>query len=269
MLKLKVSILLIFIFVLGNYLVLASFPGIPHQFYGDVEINGLPATNGIVEVKINDEEAGAVNILNGKYGYDPIFLIKDPDSNLNGKLIIFYVNGVESSAYVFENGGVTKLDLSIEVENFCGDGIIMSGEKCDDGENNGVKCNNSEEDCEYCTTSCKIIELKYKEEDDKDKEEDVTKLIFSCSPNWKCGAWSECVEGMMTRTCEDTNNCGLSYNKPAKEMGCESTFLNPVFLEPKQESIKNLSRSVLILISFIIIITLAILANWKLLKNRI
>ena len=43
----------------------------------------------------------------------------------------------------------------------------------------------------------------------------------SCSINWSCTDWSECINGEQTRICTDTNNCGSNYNKPEETQSCE------------------------------------------------
>ena len=48
----------------------------------------------------------------------------------------------------------------------------------------------------------------------------------TCTPNWSCGDWSQCVNGQQTRTCYDTNNCGTTTNKPGTTQAC-STTCNP------------------------------------------
>lgn len=42
-----------------------------------------------------------------------------------------------------------------------------------------------------------------------------------CIENWKCTAWSECVNGKQTRTCTDKNKCGTIANKPIEEKSCK------------------------------------------------
>ncbi len=55
---------------------------------------------------------------------------------------------------------------------YCGDGIKNLGEKCDLGEENGVECDNSEEDCGYCSENCTVIKL------EKEEKESFWEKIF-------------------------------------------------------------------------------------------
>lgn len=41
-----------------------------------------------------------------------------------------------------------------------------------------------------------------------------------CNPNWQCGSWSACSNFQQTRTCTDSNNCGVSDLKPVGAQSC-------------------------------------------------
>ena len=41
-----------------------------------------------------------------------------------------------------------------------------------------------------------------------------------CTPNWKCVAWSNCVNGKQTRTCADFNYCGVLAGQPEITQTC-------------------------------------------------
>lgn len=43
-----------------------------------------------------------------------------------------------------------------------------------------------------------------------------------CSSNWSCSDWSSCVNGIQTRSCTDTKNCGTTENRPALSQSCTS-----------------------------------------------
>ncbi|MEO0249787.1 MAG: hypothetical protein ABIN58_09705 [candidate division WOR-3 bacterium] len=42
----------------------------------------------------------------------------------------------------------------------------------------------------------------------------------SCTGNWYCNDWSECINGVQTRACMDSNNCTTTGNKPPTERQC-------------------------------------------------
>ena len=42
----------------------------------------------------------------------------------------------------------------------------------------------------------------------------------TCTENWSCIGWSDCVNGKQTRTCTDANSCGTTVNKPAESQSC-------------------------------------------------
>ena len=41
-----------------------------------------------------------------------------------------------------------------------------------------------------------------------------------CTPYWQCTDWSACVNGQQTKTCTDSNNCGVATGKPAETQSC-------------------------------------------------
>jgi len=41
-----------------------------------------------------------------------------------------------------------------------------------------------------------------------------------CQERWICSEWSECINGVQTRTCRDENNCGTNSNKPFTSQPC-------------------------------------------------
>ena len=58
----------------------------------------------------------------------------------------------------------------------------------------------------------------------KYKSHKLNIIPSGCEPNWRCTGWSECInDEIMTRNCQDTNNCAYSYNKPIEQTGCETT----------------------------------------------
>jgi hypothetical protein len=45
--------------------------------------------------------------------------------------------------------------------------------------------------------------------------------LVVCVEKWQCTDWKECTEGVQTRGCTDTNNCGTAVNKPVESRSCE------------------------------------------------
>jgi len=43
----------------------------------------------------------------------------------------------------------------------------------------------------------------------------------SCMQNWTCQEWSACVNGERTRTCSDSNSCGVITERPALVQACQ------------------------------------------------
>lgn len=139
----------------------------------------------------------------------------------------------------------------------CGNNILEENEECDDGEDNGIVCDNSSSSCDYCSSECKIITLPYSEENNETEEPEIKHLshgnhyVQFCEPNWKCSGWSECINGVKTRTCYDSNYCAYQYNKPIEKTGCEIIEQSLI-----QEKEKNWGLVFLIITSLILIIAL-------------
>jgi len=44
--------------------------------------------------------------------------------------------------------------------------------------------------------------------------------IASCIPDWSCTDWTDCSNGIQTRTCTDSNSCGTTAGKPSESQTC-------------------------------------------------
>ncbi len=124
------GLLLALVLIVGLFVVPGLGQGItPHQFWGDVFVNGIPANPGaVVSVTVPgvaDPFTTVVDI-NGQYGYDPGFFVAsdDPDTagvkegGVAGDVLTFYVDGVLATTnpagpILFENLGATPVHLSI------------------------------------------------------------------------------------------------------------------------------------------------------------
>lgn len=98
-----------------------AIPALPHAFYGDVTINGVPAPDGSSVSAIASEGTtvavqNPVTTVGGSYGESSPKLLVQGDIP-DGATISFYVNGVNTgSTAVYEaGGGPTRMDLAITV----------------------------------------------------------------------------------------------------------------------------------------------------------
>jgi hypothetical protein len=63
-----------------------------------------------------------------------------------------------------------------------------------------------------------------------------------CLEQWNCTDWSECIEDMQKRTCEEISRCGTQKDKPTEDQGCEkneenkTNELNNTILNPSQSN---------------------------------
>lgn len=136
----KTQTIFILALILLTTSLVSAYPGIPHQFYGDVSVNGQSAPdNNVLVASIEGDEYITVT-KDGEYGYAPnIFYIKDPNGDRAGKTIDFYLGGKNVGSFTFENNGFTKFDISTTTN--CGDGYCLGDETCS-------SCSS---DCGICT----------------------------------------------------------------------------------------------------------------------
>jgi len=170
-----------------------AIPGVPHQFYGSVTLNGRSAPDGtLIVAKINGVEVARTYTKNGRYGYDPIFYIEDPNNDRTGSIITFFVNGIASKTAIFCNGCVTKLDLSATQ--------TQEQEAAPSGGGGAL--------------------ILPSEEKNETQENETIEETQACIERWLCTEWSECKNGIQTRECEDVNKCGTEENKPLLVQPC-------------------------------------------------
>lgn len=182
----------------------------------------------------------------------------------DGSYIMAYCGNGWCDAHKNENESNCPQDC--EAPSFCGDREVDIGEECDEGELNGVPCDNSTSSCDYCNSVCELITLPYSKEPTPIKDpKSIWQISLDkrfCKPNWKCSAWSECENAERTRNCYDTNHCAYSYNKPIEETGCE--IISRAFIE--EEDKKQIIWPSLLFGLIITFILLIILVN--LLKKK-
>jgi len=56
----------------------------------------------------------------------------------------------------------------------------------------------------------------------KEAEIHIT-LADVCVPSWDCNEWSECMDNLQSRQCNDLNQCGTAAGKPEEEKTCGSS----------------------------------------------
>jgi len=189
--------------MLFSHLVFA-IPGVPHQFFGSVTLNGSPAPDGTkVVTKIKGIEVASTITYEGKYGYEPIFFVDDPNSVRAGEEIKFFVNGVDTGERaIFCNACHNRVDLDV---------TIGGGETPGGGGGGGGGGGTTP------TTT---------EEGGEETPEGV-QTEQGCQERWTCSDWGACENGIQTRTCEDENNCGTRNNEPFSSQPC-STIVEAV-----------------------------------------
>lgn len=133
------AVALIALMTIFSVIVYAA-PQVPHQFYGQVTIDGLPAPDGtLVEARIDGVTYAETPTVGGRYGYEPMFQVPadDPgttvvEGGVNGDTVKFYVDGLWAVNHAFLSGEITELPLepTIPFEIFLVDGWNLIGLPC-------------------------------------------------------------------------------------------------------------------------------------------
>lgn len=219
-------IVLFLIMILSSFLVLAA-PGVPNQFYGEVTVNGASAPDDLfVEARVD----GAIFTTltdSGKYGFNPIFYVEDPNNDRQGDTVTFYVGTdsddmIEAQSSVFNNGEVTSHDLSVSGLD------LQSDDDVDDSSSvgSGSTATDSGDTTSSRSTSTSIRSTSDESDSDDDTsssyddEESSYNSDASCESDWVCGEWTECINFQQKRVCVDSNECGLE-DGPETRRSCE------------------------------------------------
>jgi hypothetical protein len=226
-----INMLLIVVALFGLAMVLpkgvSAQPGVPNQFYGTVTVNGAPAQdNLIITAKIGSTVVANTLTKNGKYGYDPnIFYVQDPNGDRQGATITFYVatpSGTEirAATHLFNNGDSTDLPLSVTGDFSTSTTPTATGGGSSGG---GGAGGGSSGGVAPSTTSTTNGGTTNTTNSTNNENAGNTTASGSCTPNWKCSEWTECVNGQQKRVCFDTNECGTNEGKPAQTQSCAQT----------------------------------------------
>jgi len=61
----------------------------------------------------------------------------------------------------------------------------------------------------------------YTREDGKCVKDEPVESSGACEEDWRCGSWSDCEDGIESRTCNDQYSCGTTDLKPVEARECE------------------------------------------------
>lgn len=98
-----------------------------------------------------------------------------------------------------------KINISKSCDGiFCQDSILI----CPDGFVSSCKNTCTEGLCSTCKSNCIGHEI-------VEKQQNIT-----CTENWSCSNWSDCLNGEQTRNCTDQNSCETQLKKPEVSQTC-------------------------------------------------
>jgi hypothetical protein len=198
--------------------------GVPHQFKGDVTVNGGPAPDGLtITARLGGFDVASTTTYNGGYGRNPcelgfspncIFYVTDPNGGSQGSTIGFFINNVQVGSYVLNYGDSTELDFSIDGDlGICGDNLCSSSESC----------SSCSADCGTCpsNTNTGTSGSSGSSGGGGGGGGAAPSGGEDCEEDWSCSEWSTCsVEGKRFRSCIDDNGCGTNENEPSEEETC-------------------------------------------------
>ena len=207
---------LVFVLALAMFSPLASAQqNIPHQFYGNVSVNGRIAPDSMLVVaKIDGADVMATVTLGSSYGYWPntycSFCIPNPNGDRGGEKIEFFVNGIkggESTYTTSDTERTTELNLAI-TGGICGEGLCTSGESC----------SSCPADCGQCTppgggTTGGGGAVSgggggfAGSTNTANRTNTAGSNQAACTQNMTCTDWMDCVNGKQHRVCTDANRC--------------------------------------------------------------
>ena len=198
----------------------------PHQFYGDITINGDPAPTGVtITARVAGNIYGSGIVQNaGQYGYQDIFYVEAGDGqSFDGQSIAFYVNDVLATTYTpYEHGHSTELDISATIEGFGDEDETAStgGSSGGGGGGSASTLSTNEESDEG--NSVNITGVNPADQPGPAPADNGTVLSLSgaCTPDWVCSEWTQCVNGFQNRRCVDANGCGTEQGMPSETRTC-------------------------------------------------
>jgi len=235
-----------------NIVLAQTYP--THQFYGRVYYNGQPAPDGLSVVAKNSygNVILSTKTQDGKYGYNPVFLVNGSTNDV----IHFFVNGIDTGRSEpfcdscfndcgWVNDNCPPFDLSVSgpaiTTTTTPSGVISGGENTG-GTSGGTTT--------IPTTTIVITET----------------IIQGCQEKWTCTKWSECVNGVQTRTCTDENNCGTDLYKPFESQPCGveqiESQINPL------TGLITLTTTQVIVGAITVALIVIIVLGWRIISRR-
>jgi len=244
-----------FLIIILSLSVVLAEPGVPHQFYGDVIINGYSAPNNL-KITVQEANGGVydnestINADFTKDGTYDLYALNNNGGLSDDDLLEFYIKGIFAANHIFRGGASTRLNLSVTIPgyHFCGDGTCDSDEGCsscpsDCGCASGYECKS--DSCVKINTdggspsggggsssssSTPPSENNLNETSNETSGSDTTgnetfdeNETIICEENWKCSEWFECFNSKQKRVCTDLNDCGTETNKPSETQACLET----------------------------------------------
>ncbi|MBI5060861.1 MAG: hypothetical protein HZB67_00945 [Candidatus Aenigmarchaeota archaeon] len=175
---------------------------------GYMTIRGIPLSENKTKTVYMDNIAnlGSICVKDSE-----IASISEISSACNGASEVFIVcNGNSFGGYTCSN-----LGDKYKINGLLHSGVQEYAPYCGDGScNNGETCSSCSQDCGTCPPP-------------KQTTSGGGGLASpTCTENWNCMSWSDCINGMQNRTCVDSDSCGTTKNRPSLSQPCSIPVLN-------------------------------------------
>jgi len=241
-----------------------AIQGQPHQFWGDVTVNGAPAPDGtVVSAFIDGSQVATTTTSGGIYGTAPAsaFYVPDTDpASRAGKTISFFVNGINTgTTFVFTALEANSLNFTVTISSPPSSGGSSSGGGGGGGgggssgggaTSSGGSSGGSNGSSTGTTT---------------------TTTSGTCTEQWACTDWSSCTDGLQTRSCTDANACGTDNNKPIESQPC-STVTGETTSAPGQQAGLGITGLITgnptIMGAIVVIVLVIIYILWRSMKKK-
>jgi len=154
----------------------------------------------------------------------------EDDEDVNVKIIANTASGIWFSYDNGETNTTYTSKTTITLDE--GDYTLIAWANDTEGNVNSTSVSFSvvleEEEEEDSTTTTSSSSTSSEDSSDTVSEETV------CTPNWKCGNWSECLNNSQTRSCSDDNSCNSEEGMPEASQSCN--------VAPTSASVKSSSK---------------------------
>ncbi|MFC1648818.1 hypothetical protein ACFL1B_05150 [Nanoarchaeota archaeon] len=197
----------------------------PHNYYGEVMVDGEPAPDGLlVTAKINGQDVAATTTVEGKFGFDGSFYVSDTDGTNAGETVKFYVEGEDTGESVVysiypdndpsADSWSAATELNLDISGVTITTLNSPAPLLGRGGSGGSGGSGGAAPALF---------------------KDDGAVVEDCDSDWTCSDWLPCISGRQKRVCVDANRCDNADPEESRECEVELTTEQVVANEPFNE----------------------------------